>query len=617
MNSWPHHRDSIDCNSHEIRTSQLPQRRSTLRPNKSFKAIDLSDNKLEDIPSGYLNHMIKLEVLNFSHNSMRRVPTVLATRALRCKYNLRKLYLDNNNINLEGKLRFVHLTRLNVLNMKNNLVGRIQLTTFRGLCRLTHLDLSNNQIAHVQFSAFRHMVILKELDLSGNRLASLGRHVFPRLGQLQFLDLSSNLLMRLPGRFFSRLIRLQTLDISRNAFETLTSTYFSGISDNLRNFSASYNHITAFASNFFDIFISLHKLQISGNSIECMPRISNLKDLMGLHVTETEITHIYPCDLEGLVKLNALFWSGSPIVCDCQNIWMRTWYDNRMNFWAKQKTEAELPWNCYSPPSTAGLTLHGINISQMSCIRNEEYCYIDNKCHGEDQKGDDLFPRDSDEDSEEETDEDHVTETTKSADIEVNPTGETMKISTARHFLNEDTFNTNGITTQETLVSTDRNGSDMTTKKRTTLNIDLTTNIDYDNQTGWVFMLARKEDDASGEGKSESDDISLIYSYKLLFVIVCTVAVLVIITCICCAVLYVMKKKKKWLQEKDNKVHVITDPKKKNSALYGAHMMIAPPLYEVKATEGTYGLDNVDSLEAMFQQNLWNDDERLHKSNKQ
>ena len=268
VNSWPHHRDSIDCNSHEIRTSQLPQRRSTLRPNKSFKAIDLSDNKLEDIPSGYLNHMIKLEVLNFSHNSMRRVPTVLATRALRCKHNLRKLYLDNNKINLEEKLRFVHLTRLNVLSMKNNLVGRIQLTTFRGLCRLTHLDLSNNQIAHMQFSAFRHMVILKELDLSRNRLTSLGRHVFPRLGQLQFLDLSSNLLMRLPRRFFSRLFRLQTLDISRNAFETLTSTYFSGISDNLRNFSANYNHITTFASNFFDIFFpytSYKSVEIQSN----------------------------------------------------------------------------------------------------------------------------------------------------------------------------------------------------------------------------------------------------------------------------------------------------------------------------------------------------------------
>ena len=253
----------------------------------------------------------------------------------------------------------------------------------------------------------------------------------------------------------------------------------------------------------------------------------------------------------------------------------------------------------------------------MSCTRNEEYCYIDNKCHGEDQKGDDLCPRDSDEDSEKETDEDQVTETTKNPDIAVNTTEATMKISTTTHFGNEDIFNTNDITTQETLVSTDHNGSDRKRKKITTLNIDLTTHIDYDNQTDWVFMLAHKDDDASSEGKSESDDISLLYSYKLLFVVVCTVAVLVIITCICCAVLYVMKKKEKWLQEKDNKVHVITDPKKKNSALYGGHMMIAPPFYEVNATECTYGLDNVDSLEAMFQQNLWNDDERLHKSNKQ
>ena len=80
-----------------------------------------------------------------------------------------------------------------------------------------------------------------------------------------------------------------------------------------------------------------------------------------------------------------------------------------------------------------------------------------------------------------------------------------------------------------------------------------------------------------------------------------------------------MKKKKKWLQEKHNKIHVIADPKKKNNFpdVYGAHMMIAPPSYEVKATEGTYGLGSVDSLEAMFQQNLWNDDERQHKSNKQ
>ena len=600
-----------------MRTSNLPHRRSTLRPNKSFKGIDFSDNKLEDIPSGYLNHTIKLEVLNFSHNSMKRVPIVRASRALRCKNTLRKLYLDNNNINLEGKLQFVHLNRLNVLNMKNNDVGRIQLTTFRGLCRLTHLDLSNNQIAYVHFVAFRHMVILKELDLSGNRLTSLGRHVFPRLSQLKFLHLSSNLLMKIPGSFFSRLIQLQTLDISRNAFETLTSTQLRGISYNLRNLTASDNRITTFASNFFKIFVSLHKLQISGNPIKCMPRLSNLGDLMELHITETQITHIYPCDLEGLDKLDTLFWFGSPIACDCQNIWMRTWYDNQMNFRAKQKTEAELPWNCHSPPSTVGLTLHGINISQISCTRKEEYCYAHNKCHGKDLKGDDLFPGNSDEDSEEETNEGQVTEGTKNQDTEGSTTEISMKISTARNLRDEDIFNRNDTTTQETFDSTDRNRGDRTTKKLTTLNIDLPTNMDYDNQTGWVVMWAKKEDDALSGRKSGKDDISLLYNYKLLFVMVCTISILVIITCICCAVLYVMKKKKKWFQDKDNKVHVIADPKKNNlRTLYGGHMRIAPPSYEVNGIESTCGLGNVRSIEAMFEQNLWNNEEKLYRSNK-
>ena len=595
VNIWPNQRDSIDCRGNEIITSELPRRRATLRRNRSFKEIDFSHNKLEDVPSGYLNHMIKLKVLDFSYNSMQVVPAVIASRRFRCKHSLKELYLDSNGIDLEGNSRFVHLDHLNILSMKNNVVRRIQLTTFRGLCRLIRLDLSYNRIEYVQVSAFQQMAFLKELDMSDNKLSNLGSQVFPRLRQLAVLNLSSNQLRRFPRRFFSRLPLLESLDVSRNTFEDLSFAHFNGISDHLQYFNVSYNQINSFESNVFDILLSLHKLDISGNPITCLPILSSLKDLEELYIIKTNVSHIYPCQLEGLDKLDTLFWSLSPIGCDCQNNWIRDWYSIQMSTIAKEKTEAELPWNCHSPPNTLGLRLYNINISETDCHQKRKYCFSGNNCYIRNEGGSNHFPG---EDSDNETDGSRIMSGTETSPTTIeNSTTETTNsdLSTAI---------TNSTSTQDILSITEYEWSNITTGDKS-LEIDETTIYVDDTQTKWMVMLAQNDKETQNEKHDEHDNISLVYGYRLLFVVICTVAILVIIMCICCTVLHVMKKKK-WLQDKDNKVHAMTSPKDKVTIFYAAKDDTTPPLCEINTKDNMYNFGNVDhTLEGMFQQNLW------------
>ena len=558
---------------------------------------------------------------------MNDVPTAVSAGNFRCRRNLKELYLNKNCIKLARASPFRFLTQLNILNLKYNLVRRIQLTTFRGLCRLINLDLSNNQIIFINVFAFSHMSLLQELKLSGNKLIHLGSNAFPRLANLYFLNISSNNLKTIPFRCFSRLLRLQTLDLSNNAFTRLTITQFSGTSYILRDFSVSYNHLSTFAFNFFDLLIHLHKLNISGNPIQCLPKLSKLKQLRELDIMNTEITHIYPCDLQGLDNLEVLFWSGSPITCDCQNMWVKGWYDSAISTWSKEQTNSKYHWTCASPQSTLGMALQNIHKMETSCTQQEDYCYVEDNCHNAGQSGGNLFPNDgSSEQSEEETDESieqsdgerdggQVTETTTNLHTE-DSMADTSEKTTGRNGQTTHEEEDDDITTImpiSTEHNTENNATMESTAKETTKHneskSELTTAAGFQDQTGKALMQIQNEEgdvDPPEEEQPKTGNTSMIYKYKIYFVIVCTAALLVIITCICCAVLYVMKKKHKMLQERDNKVHVIFEAKNKEevASRYRQQVMLAPPSY-VNVTNATN-----ESMEAMFQQDIWNEHER-------
>ena len=94
---------------------------------------------------------------------------------------------------------------LQVLDLGDNRLSRIDVRSFRGLESLVHLDLSGNSIVDVVDGAFNGLRRLTRLDLRDNRVTRLTASTLRGLTSLRYLLLTNN--------------RIQTID--RRAFRTL------------------------------------------------------------------------------------------------------------------------------------------------------------------------------------------------------------------------------------------------------------------------------------------------------------------------------------------------------------------------------------------------------------
>ena len=173
---------------------------------------------------------------------------------------------------------FAGFTRLEDLDLSDNLLGHFQNSHFDGLNLLESLDLSGNELAELEDAALAHLPELEHLNLQGNKLRRIkDSHFEPGSAQayaLETLDLSHNELTELDDFAFSHLASLEALQLNDNQLESADEFTFSGAVSleelNLRRNRIRSVHAGAFADNG-----ELRLLNLSNNRLEEFPNLSS------------------------------------------------------------------------------------------------------------------------------------------------------------------------------------------------------------------------------------------------------------------------------------------------------------------------------------------------------
>ncbi|CAD5222344.1 unnamed protein product [Bursaphelenchus xylophilus] len=191
--------------------------------------LDLSQNKIDVIPTKSINGMKSLLVLDLSNNSIANLD---ADHKMPTLPKLDLLNLGNN------KIKNLHTTFFD--NVKNNIrsvnLGRNQLTSIpgaaiRGFRRLEALHLHGNLITELESMSLMNLPVLNLLNLAHNKISNMSRQAMLNIPRLRMLYLSDNLLEEVLPHQFSPYDQLALVDLSNNRIKELKSGSFADMKE--------------------------------------------------------------------------------------------------------------------------------------------------------------------------------------------------------------------------------------------------------------------------------------------------------------------------------------------------------------------------------------------------
>ncbi|XP_017042992.1 protein artichoke [Drosophila ficusphila] len=218
---------------------------------RRIKEVNLSNNRLVFIHPDTFADAASLENLVLSYNQLKNFQlteknivhqlhldnnnltnlTINATRFVRASHNqISELYLhqslhietlDLSANNLTSISNITNITYLLYLDISENPIGPLNVSTFSQLKRLRGLNLRGTGIRELKFGMFSKQKYLEELDLSFNNMTSLNLDMFvPYLTNLKKFLIDGNGLSELQGNrsFSDAFPQLQKLGVSKNHF---------------------------------------------------------------------------------------------------------------------------------------------------------------------------------------------------------------------------------------------------------------------------------------------------------------------------------------------------------------------------------------------------------------
>ena len=160
-----------------------------------------------------------------------------------------------------------HLADLEILNLRNQSISRLQSGDFAGLTALNQLTLRNNALRGLPAGLFTGLTKLDDLNLSDNALSSLPANIFAGLTALERLTLQNNALTLsgLPAGLFTGLTALDDLNLSYNALSSLPAGIFDGLTT-LDTLCLNNNALSSLRANVFQDLTTLTTLTLQKNS---------------------------------------------------------------------------------------------------------------------------------------------------------------------------------------------------------------------------------------------------------------------------------------------------------------------------------------------------------------
>merc|ERR1719476_441111 len=153
-----------------------------------------------------LVHAVDLWYVNFSNNKINK----LATKAFSNNNLLRELHLNNNAISNINKNVFSKLPNLEILDLSYNKIGRestkndpdIHRDGFRNLKSVKKLLLNNNQIQRISPLQFKGLKNLELLNIDHNNIEVIPEDAFKNSPNLKFVFARYNQINTIAGNSF-------------------------------------------------------------------------------------------------------------------------------------------------------------------------------------------------------------------------------------------------------------------------------------------------------------------------------------------------------------------------------------------------------------------------------
>lgn len=264
--------------------------------------IDMSTG-LETLTTDDFEKATELETIDFTKNSIRRVPAGVFTKATK----LVSIDMTYNRITTIEDNAFNGLAHLQTLSLDYNWIDSLKRNTFAGAPKLQTINLRNNEITSIEPGTF-DLPRLDELDLAVNHLKSMAipAELFVNAPVLRHVDLSYNELTTIPNAFRRSKVTVESIVLDYNPLDnfelnelcklkgmkyvSLENTGFTMPADEdvpqkvcksmLDNLDLTANGIdTANILNHLAMFGNLETITLDENHIHTINNISNVKDM--------------------------------------------------------------------------------------------------------------------------------------------------------------------------------------------------------------------------------------------------------------------------------------------------------------------------------------------------
>lgn len=241
-----------------------------------------------------------IQDLNYLENiDLRRnhLPVIPADTFAGANATLRRIYMIGNNISELAPRSLAGLRQLEILDLFNNRLERLDANLLRDLVTLSHLRIGQNLIKTLPESIFSSNAFLKALDLSNNRnLTHLPDKLLKPLTMLQNFTLNDCNMTRIsptPELFFANAPSLERISMNGNLLSNLTAANMFGNNARLQRLSIAYNSIRSISPSVFSANTnSLRELNLYGNDLTFIEptTFSTLKNIRVLRLGYNNFT---------------------------------------------------------------------------------------------------------------------------------------------------------------------------------------------------------------------------------------------------------------------------------------------------------------------------------------
>ncbi|CAB3239774.1 unnamed protein product [Arctia plantaginis] len=339
--------------SSQVRNLNISNNDFSVFPEKLYTfanlvTLDISANRLSELPGNALQNLTALELLNLSKNNFESWLSLNPNNAFKLATNLKILDLSHNRfrtmgnlanqelltsgsietlilehceiISIHGRSPLAGLTNIKELKLNFNPLLRIKSLMS---ATLRSLEVSNCALSTINHNEFMFLPSLIRLIMSHNyrlELSSSAYHLFS--DSLKYLDISfcnimqpnlqgfpnlrkailnHNMIRFLRSNEFLNNTRLEYLDISYNNIGSLRSDTFRGLSL-IKHLDLSWNELANIPEDTLLEMPSLTQLKLARNFLTSVGHLRSLS-LTVLDLSFCEISNIGKGSLEGLQSL--------------------------------------------------------------------------------------------------------------------------------------------------------------------------------------------------------------------------------------------------------------------------------------------------------------------------